>query len=79
MQRCVPLLLLAFAFLVAGQSRPLLKIGVTMAHCGSQSDPPISVNIEKALIWFVNYTNQHGGVLINSTAYDIQLISYAPS
>ena len=74
LSRAQLLLLLAFTAFASAQTRPLLKIGTTMAHCGTVTERPLSISIEKALFWFANYTNEHGGVLINGTVHDIQLI-----
>lgn len=66
----LPLLLLC-AINVAQQA-PLIKFGWTRPLCGDLS--VFFADEEAALTFWVNYTNANGGINVNGTAHQVQLI-----
>lgn len=67
---CLASIITSFAF----AANPSIKVGLTLAKCGlgAQSGEPVG----EALWWWANYTNSHGGVNVNGTVHDIELIMY---
>lgn len=68
-------LLLFFAGLASSQ-RPKIKVGATIARCGPQAE--LSISQENSWRWLANYTSSRGGVDVNGTAHDVELILYVP-
>lgn len=60
----VLLLLAVFALLSA--ANPTIKIGGTLATCGSGSD--ISIKMSSSLAWWASYVTSHGGITLNGTS-----------
>lgn len=53
-------------------AQPTFKIGGTLAQCGPALDYPTTMRT--ALQFYANYTNSQGGIIVNGTAYQIELI-----
>lgn len=68
------LVCVALLFALASAANPTVKIGLTLSKCGltAQAAEPT----EQSLRWWVNYTNTQGGIVINGTAHDIELVMY---
>lgn len=66
------LLLLVCALLSA--ANPTIKIGGTLATCGTSSE--ISIKMSSTLAWWASYVNSHGGIVINGTKHDVQIVTY---
>ena len=69
--RALLLVLLALAYIAVAQP-PVFRIGGTLSQCGPGSD--ISLGMKTALEFYVNYTNSYGGVNINGTIHQLELI-----
>lgn len=60
---------------LASAANPAVKVGVSLAKCGAAAET--AQLVEKSLRWWENYTNTHGGVNINGTVHDVQLVMCA--
>lgn len=69
-----PLVLLAVLTLACAQT-PVFRIGGTQTSCGNGADQ--SAAMRSALLFYANYTNNNGGVMINGTRHDLDIIMYA--
>lgn len=70
------LLLLVVAALISA-ANPKVKIGGALSTCGDSSD--ITIKIASALQWWASYINSHGGIIINDTQHDVEIITCARS
>lgn len=68
------LLLLVVAALISA-ANPKVKIGGALSSCGDSAD--ITIKISSALQWWSSYINNHGGIIINDTQHDVEIITYA--
>ncbi len=78
---CPPLMLLALLLAAAyavGAQPPIIKIGRTSPRCGPSALGTYAVNIEAALEFWVNFTNNAGGLVVNGTQHTVQIITCDP-
>lgn len=75
MRPCAVLLLLAALCAVCVRAQtPAFRIGGTLTACGEGSDQ--STAMRDALQFYANYTNANGGVTINGTRHNLEIIMY---
>lgn len=70
----VHLLCLVCLLALARAANPTVKVGVSLAKCGSAAET--AQPAEQSLRWWANYTNNRGGIIINGTAHDVELVMY---
>lgn len=79
--RAVALLLLVLLLLHSSAlaQNPVIKIGGSLAKCATGLFA-ISLDLmtkqRESLVWWEGYINSHGGITVNGTAYDVEMIMY---
>lgn len=59
-----------YVALVHGEQ--VLRIGGTLSKCGTNA--ALASQVEDSLRWWASFINDHGGVIINETAFDVQFV-----
>lgn len=72
MARVQLLVCIAALLSLTSAANPTVKVGVTLAKCGLAAQ--IAQPAEESLRWWANYTNTHGGIVINGTVHDVELV-----
>lgn len=67
-----PLALLVLCLAAVWAANPTLKIGGVLAQCGASS--ALSIKMAESLQWWAKYINAKGGITVNGTQYDVQVI-----
>lgn len=76
MPRAATLLLLLLCAILASAANPKLKIGGVLATCGASAG--ISIKMAESLQWWASFMNNKGGLVLNGTQYDLEVITYVP-
>lgn len=67
-------LLILSTSIVLCTAQPVLKIGWVRPLCGEAL--AYYFDQEEALLFWANYTNENGGVNVNGTAHQVQMVLY---
>lgn len=62
-------------YVAFADSAQVLRIGGTLSKCGPNA--ALANQVEDSLRWWAGFINNRGGIVINETAFDVQIVMCA--